>query len=87
MKLTRKYARIAIAFCVAAVLFILSAFIFRSIVLSIFGALLITVSAIIRFVCLRCPNCGRYSAPPRWSYSIKTYHCPGCGKPFEYDDE
>ncbi|NLO47194.1 MAG: hypothetical protein GX111_02560 [Clostridiales bacterium] len=87
MKLLRKYARIVIVLIVAAVVFALIAIIARNILLAILSVLLITASAIIRFTCLRCPNCGRYSAPPRWSYAIKTIHCPGCGKPFEYDDE
>ena len=87
VKLLRKYARMVIVLLIAGVMFALIAIISRNIPLVVLGVLLITAAAIIRFTCLRCPNCGRYSAPPRWSYAIKTIHCPGCGKPFEYNDE
>ncbi len=35
---------------------------------------------------LRCPNCGKRYARPRWNV-FHTDYCPNCRKPFVYDDD
>ena len=35
---------------------------------------------------LRCPHCGKGSAPARWT-AWDTFYCRRCGQPFVFDDE
>ena len=43
-----------------------------------------SVSFIIRFKYLKCPNCRKFTVPLQWSKN-GTRACDECGKVFEYD--
>ena len=85
-KLSRKWARISIV-CIGIFLACcLATFLTNRAAFWLGGTPFMIAALIIKYVCLRCPGCGRGGAVPQWSKS-GTYHCPLCGIKLEYDDQ
>ena len=94
-RLKRKWARVCTVLMVLTILCVFLPWVMydllgRSIAWAIAGVtgatLGLTAMLIVKFVCLRCPNCGKSAARPQWKPGTR-YYCPCCGKPFVYDDE
>ena len=54
--------------------------------LTIGAVLLLVAAGLVLSFRLRCPNCGKRYARPRWNV-FHTDYCTNCKKPFVYDDE
>lgn len=54
--------------------------------LTIGAVILLVLAGLVLSFRLRCPNCGKRYARPRWNV-FHTDYCTHCKKPFVYDDE
>ena len=95
--LKRRDARLCLAFFYCGVLLLLAGEILKQLANTEFfagfanGLLVGAVTALVLTGLvlsfrLRCPNCGKRYARPRWNIFYTDY-CSNCKKPFVYDDE
>ena len=54
--------------------------------LLVLAVVLLVGAALVLSKYLRCPNCGKRYARPRWNV-FHTDYCTNCRKPFIYDDD
>ena len=93
MKLKRNYARL----CILVFALGLGCWLFPGLVTAFTGkafprsAVLLGVGTVfvlgalgIKYLLLKCPNCGYSGLSPQWRKN-DSYHCPGCGKKVHWE--
>ena len=85
-RLRRRWARLCWLLLVFAGGFAVFGALLRMIPFLMVSCVLIVMELILQLAFLRCTNCGREIAPPRWD-SGRRFYCRRCGKPFLFDDD
>ncbi len=88
-KLKRKYAFLSLALLICGVLFLWVPFLFYTSVklgkIFVIGGIIMILSALVlKYILLKCPNCGFAGLVPQLSGN-ETYYCPKCGKKIKWE--